>query len=320
MVEEIKTTNNNSLWKISAVVFAVLFVVALIIAFRGTLTGHVINSKNIGTQALDFFNTQLSQTPGTLVSVNSISGIYRVIIEVSGKQYPLYFTKDGNWIEQGSDLVSVVPAKTTATGNVVANTNSDKDKCSQDVATRFGIDIAKVEALAFSSDGINLLKEEQKLDIKYGVRGSPTLIINGVESKAIYTGTEATKSAICSSFTVKPSECDGVTINNTGVKKSEKPLVELFVMSYCPYGVRAENNVAPLQELFGDKIDLKIRFIVQVSGSTIDSVQSLHGLTEAKEDARQLAIMQIYPDKYWTYLKEFNNVCYGGGAASSGSC
>ncbi len=91
---------------------------------------------------------------------------------------------------------------------------------------------------------------------------------------------------------------------------SEKPVVELFVMSFCPYGVQAENMMKPVVDLLGDKVDFKIRFIASVTGNTIDSVQSLHGPNEAKEDLRQACIQKHYPDKFWTYLMGINSNCY----------
>jgi hypothetical protein len=94
------------------------------------------------------------------------------------------------------------------------------------------------------------------------------------------------------------------------VPKTAKPVVELFVMSFCPYGVKAESNILPVIELLKNKIDFKIRFIVSVAGDTINDVNSLHGINEAKEDARQLIIMKYYPDKYYSYLKEFDANCY----------
>lgn len=93
------------------------------------------------------------------------------------------------------------------------------------------------------------------------------------------------------------------------VPKSDKPKVELFVMSFCPYGVQAEGFMNPVADLLGSKIDLKVRFIAQ-AGSDINSVQSLHGAAEAREDLRQLCIMKNYPDKYWKYISSFNGNCY----------
>jgi hypothetical protein len=93
------------------------------------------------------------------------------------------------------------------------------------------------------------------------------------------------------------------------IPKSEKPKVELFVMSFCPYGMEAEKAFKPVYDLLKDKIDFKIRFITSPSGDTIDKVSSLHGNLEAQEDARQICIEKYYPDKLWDYLYEMANSC-----------
>lgn len=36
---------------------------------------------------------------------------------------------------------------------------------------------------------------------------------------------------------------------NTAVPKSDKPKVELFVMSYCPYGTQMEKSIYPCNEI-----------------------------------------------------------------------
>jgi glutaredoxin len=92
--------------------------------------------------------------------------------------------------------------------------------------------------------------------------------------------------------------------------KSSRPSIELFVMSFCPYGVQAENAMDPVVDLLGTKADITVRFIASVNGTAVDSVKSLHGLNEAKEDLRQLCIMKSYPDKYWDYLNRINAQCY----------
>lgn len=94
------------------------------------------------------------------------------------------------------------------------------------------------------------------------------------------------------------------------IEKKDKPEVNLYVMSFCPYGVQAENALKPVVDLLKGKADIKVRFIAGVGGDTIDSVSSLHGAPEAKEDLRQLCIMKYYPDKYWDYLMDMNKNCY----------
>ena len=81
-------------------------------------------------------------------------------------------------------------------------------------------------------------------------------------------------------------------------------------MSFCPYGVQAENAMAPVVDLLGTKADIKVRYIASVNGTTVDSVKSLHGLIEAKEDLRQLCIAKYYPQELWPYLADVNAQCY----------
>ena len=87
-----------------------------------------------------------------------------------------------------------------------------------------------------------------------------------------------------------------------------KPEVELFVMSYCPYGVQAEQELLPFFETYGDTIDFKLRFIVGKEEASAEDAgedirfTSLHGETELIENKRQMVIAELYPDKLFDYL------------------
>jgi hypothetical protein len=45
------------------------------------------------------------------------------------------------------------------------------------------------------------------------------------------------------------------------MEKREKPDVDVFVMSYCPFGTQIEKGLLPVWDLLGDKINLNIRFV-----------------------------------------------------------
>ena len=85
-----------------------------------------------------------------------------------------------------------------------------------------------------------------------------------------------------------------------------KPTLELFVMSYCPYGVQAEEKLLPIVKEFGDEINFKLQFIAQEkeepSAKGITPFTSLHGYPEVAENIRQLLISQEYPDRYLDYI------------------
>jgi len=216
--EEIEGTPRKlNFWVVSTVILAVLLIATLMFGTR--VTGNAISKDKIGKLAVDFINSNFVQDGNAqLVSVEEESYLYKVTVSISGEKPSLYFTKDGKWIQQGSNLISILEKKNQQTSQ------------------------------------------------------PPQTIVN--------------------------------------IPKTDKPNVELFVMCFCPYGVKAENNILPIVELFGDKIDFKVKFIVNVKGNTINDVQSLHGIDEAKEDARQVIIMKYYPDKFYSYLKDMNNDCY----------
>jgi hypothetical protein len=92
--------------------------------------------------------------------------------------------------------------------------------------------------------------------------------------------------------------------------KSARPVVDLYVMAFCPYGTQAETVMSPVVNLFKSKADIRIRYITTITGSTADSIDSLHGMSEAKEDLQQICINKYYPDKLWAYLDTFNRECY----------
>ena len=84
-----------------------------------------------------------------------------------------------------------------------------------------------------------------------------------------------------------------------------KPQVELFVMSFCPFGVQAEEELLPFIEKYGDAVDFNLRFIanlVEETDSDESKFTSLHGEVEVIENLRQIAVSQLYPDRFFDFL------------------
>ncbi len=90
------------------------------------------------------------------------------------------------------------------------------------------------------------------------------------------------------------------------IERMGKPTLELFVMSYCSFGIRAEESIIPIVKKFGNKIDFKLRFIAQekdeLSSQDTTPFVSLHGYPEIAENIRQLLIAQEYPEQYLDYI------------------
>ncbi len=93
---------------------------------------------------------------------------------------------------------------------------------------------------------------------------------------------------------------------NQGVynNKEAKPgVMELFVMSQCPFGVRAEEFIIKAKKdgTFPKDKTVRVRYIVDYLADR--GFSSLHGSGEWEENVRQLLIAKYYPEKFWKYLE-----------------
>lgn len=79
------------------------------------------------------------------------------------------------------------------------------------------------------------------------------------------------------------------------IPKSDKPKVELFVMSYCPFGTQMEKGILPVVAAVGGNIDYSLRFVDYV----------MHGEKEIAENLRQYCISKNTPAKLSAYLTCF---------------
>lgn len=78
------------------------------------------------------------------------------------------------------------------------------------------------------------------------------------------------------------------------IPKSDKPSVELFVMTHCPYGTQAEKGIIPTIKTLDENADIKIRFVHYFMHEP-----------EKTETPRQVCIREEQSDKYLDYLECF---------------
>lgn len=106
-----------------------------------------------------------------------------------------------------------------------------------------------------------------------------------------------TKGVNCSAKNSAATVKTNVTATQTGnqLVKSDKPTAELFVMSYCPYGLQMEKAYLPVMELLSKKADMSIRFVYY----------AMHGKKETDENTRQFCIQKEQNDKLLAYMKCF---------------
>ena len=79
------------------------------------------------------------------------------------------------------------------------------------------------------------------------------------------------------------------------VEKVEKPVVNAFIMSYCPYGLQFLKAYIPVMELLGDKADMSLNFVHYI----------MHGEQELNENTRMYCIQKEQSDLFTDYLRCF---------------
>ncbi len=77
--------------------------------------------------------------------------------------------------------------------------------------------------------------------------------------------------------------------------KTEKPVVELFVMSHCPFGTQMEKGIIPVVRALGDSVDFQLKF----------NSYAMHGEVELIEQINQYCIDKEQPAVFLDYLDCF---------------
>ena len=141
------------------------------------------------------------------------------------------------------------------------------------------------------------LYEPKVYNVKVKIEGSEELVDSYISADgklffpqsldiAELSGTAGTDDTAAADTAVTPVE---------SAPKSDKPVVELFVMSHCPYGTQIEKGILPVVAALGDKIDFNIKFVNY----------AMHGDKELSEQMLQYCIQSEQRDKYTNYLNCF---------------
>ncbi|MEA3453279.1 MAG: hypothetical protein U9Q96_03025 [Patescibacteria group bacterium] len=98
--------------------------------------------------------------------------------------------------------------------------------------------------------------------------------------------------------------------------KTDKPIVDLYVMSFCPFGNQAEELMMPVVELLGDSVEVELHYIVYNNYQSgypeycLDQGNkycSMHGIQELSQGIRELCVQKYQRDKFWSFVKAIND-------------
>jgi len=155
----------------------------------------------------------------------------------------------------------------------------------------------KVEIKEISDAGTGIYK------IMVQLEGAPSLIESYI--------TKDGKLFFPNVMKMDPTDANKLPQTSKNVPKSDKPNVELFVMSYCPFGTQIEKGIIPALETLGNLVNFQLKFVDY----------TLHGKKEFDENTKQYCIQKEYPKNLIGYLKCFNgensNTCLTENAISA---
>lgn len=107
------------------------------------------------------------------------------------------------------------------------------------------------------------------------------------------------------------------TTSCADITQTDKPVVQVFYMAFCPYGIQAMTGMYPVAKLFGDKVDIQPHYVIyeDYQGGSADycanngTICSMHGINELNEDMRQACIYKYQTDKFWDYTNCVMTTC-----------
>lgn len=98
-----------------------------------------------------------------------------------------------------------------------------------------------------------------------------------------------------------------------------KPQIDFFVMSYCPYGNQAEEAIEPVYQLLKDKATFNPRYVIYSNyggggaNYCLDAESqycSMHGIQELHQDIRELCVNKYMgTEKLFAFMLAMNDEC-----------
>ncbi len=84
------------------------------------------------------------------------------------------------------------------------------------------------------------------------------------------------------------------------VKKSDKPILEAYVVSACPFGLQMQRVLADIvKSQPSAALSIKVMYMGAITGGKITA---MHGDAEAQENLKQICIRDEQNSKYWNYV------------------
>ena len=138
----------------------------------------------------------------------------------------------------------------------------------------------------------DVTKENGLIKATINVEGQATPIYISNDGKLMFLQAVPITGA-ATAATTTPTQNSPTTQPPVDVPKSDKPVVDLFIMSHCPYGTQMEKGLLPVVKVLEDDIDFNLKFVYYAMHPTQGEVE---------EQLNQYCIREEQEDKLLDYL------------------
>ena len=144
-----------------------------------------------------------------------------------------------------------------------------------------------------------IFKNETVIDKKKGFGSKSRIVSHLLELKPDLN----TSLVILEKTSAASKPSTKVQKNCSDIKKTEQPMLEAFIVSYCPFGLQMQRVLLGIVSQIPDlSQNIIVRYIIEMEDG---NVTSMHGQEESDENLRQICIREEQPDKYWKYISCF---------------
>lgn len=241
-------------------------------------------------------NQELLFGPGVKAQIKEIgeeSGVYKAILVVNGQEVPFYLTKGDKLVFQMLDIAQITQGQQEGLSiEPIKNGQVNQpDKLKTEIDNLVKNYLLANKEIPVEISGLSV--EDGLLKVM--------LIIDGKEKEIYFTADGRKVILAAQKFDeyierAKQQMEERKKSSQVGDEyKTDKPVVDVFVMSYCPYGTQIEKGLLPVLRLLQGKIDARIRFVDY----------AMHGKKELDENITQYCIQKDTPEKFYDYLECF---------------
>jgi len=220
--------------------------------------------------------------------VEEDDGLFKTTIEVGAEEYPFYLTHSFKIVPQFVEISKISKGEESQLGDFDAQAKKIilNDKFKENIK-----DFVEKYLLQTPTEvTVGEVKEDDGLyEITITAQGKDQPIYLALDGKKMAFGIKSL------SEYKKMAEERKKRAEVHEQNKTDKPKVDLFVMSYCPYGTQIEKGILPVLRTLEGKIDAKIRFVDY----------AMHDKKEIDENLLQHCIQENAPDKLYDYLDCF---------------